>query len=234
MTKTAEQIQTDYYAATADRYDKMHVAEGDEHFVALQFIAPLLRTIRARSVLDVGCGTGRGTEYLRRESGIGVYGVDPTRPLLSKAAAKGCSVVCGSGLALPFGDNAFDAAIELGVLHHVKRPEVVVKEMMRVARKGVFLSDSNFLGQGPRPVRIAKLGLYFAGLWPLVKWAQTRGRGYHFSVGDGISYSYSVYSQHRLLNCWADRVISIPLRGKGRLRSPLLSADVVLLCALKV
>ena len=65
--------------------------------------------------------------------------------------------------------------------------------MMRVARKGVSLSDSNIFGQGRSPVRILKLTFYCMGLWKLLKLIQTRGRGYAISEGDGLAYSYSVY-----------------------------------------
>jgi ubiquinone/menaquinone biosynthesis C-methylase UbiE len=53
--------------------------------------------------------------------------------------------------------NSIDAAFECGVLHHVAEPSHVVGEMMRVARKAIFLSDSNRFGQGRLIARILKL-----------------------------------------------------------------------------
>ncbi len=52
-----------------------------------------------------------------------------------------------SGLALPFKDDGFDAVVESSVLRHVSDPKAVVSEMIRVARKAVFLVDSNIFGR---------------------------------------------------------------------------------------
>ena len=35
------------------------------------------------------------------------------------------------------------------------------------------------------------------GLWPLVDFIKTRGRGYTISEGDGLAYSYSVFNNYR-------------------------------------
>jgi ubiquinone/menaquinone biosynthesis C-methylase UbiE len=218
----------------------MHVTADDEHYVSLSYISAFLRRLGALTVLDVGCGTGRTSIYLRENNPeTTVYGVEPVRELLDAAVEKGVSkrfLVNGSGLALSFKNNSFDAVVECGVLHHVREPERVVAEMMRVARKGVFLSDSNIFGQGRPSSRLLKLALYKAGLWRLTKLLQTGGKGYTISRGDGLAYSYSVYFQHACLRDWSDRVISIPVRDAGRVPvswSPVCTADTVLLCGMR-
>jgi len=235
-----ELIQREYYAATATRYDAMHVAEDDEHGIALSYISPLLSAMGVRSVLDVGCGTGRALTFLKRKQPyLSLYGVELVPELLDQAISKGIArtaLVRGSGLDLPFAARSFDAVIECGVLHHVRDPSRVVTEMMRVARKGVFLSDHNIFGQGRAPVRVLKLAFYSMGLWKLLKLIQTRGRGYTISDGDGLAYSYSVYFQYRSLLQWANRLIAIPIAPARKFSSscwsPVLSSNSVLLCAL--
>src|ERR1700676_522913 len=136
----------------------MHLHENDDHFTALRYLSALLNTLQISSVLDVGCGTGRGLHYLQQEHpGLEVYGIEPVFSLLDVARKKRIDsgrIVSGSGTDLPFVDKSFDAVVEFGILHHVRRPERVVSEMLRVAKKAVFISDSNIFGQGSLASRI--------------------------------------------------------------------------------
>ena len=97
----------------------------------------------------------------------------------------------GDGYRLPFPDASFDIVTEFGVLHHVKRPEVIVGEMLRVARYGVFVSDTNNLGQGRALGRLVKSLFYWSGLWRLLCFIRTRGRGFMYEPNDGLWYYYS-------------------------------------------
>ncbi len=182
MRASPEQLQRDFYTATADAYDRDFVAEGDEHGVALRYISMLLSGSGCASILDVGAGTGRGVRhFLARHSGLEVRGVEPVQAMIDvaerdHAVPAGC-IVEGSGTALPFADGSFDAVCELGVLHHVPDPNRVVREMTRVARRAVFLSDENRFGRGRPIARAAKYALHRAGIWEKVWRLRTGGRG---------------------------------------------------------
>jgi hypothetical protein len=117
------------------------------------------------------------------------------------------------------------------VLHHVPDPRPVVAEMLRVARRAVFIADSNNFGQGPRPARLAKQLLHACGLWPLANLVKTRGRGYIVTEGDGVSYSYSVFSSLPQIRAACDEVHFLNLSNS----SPNLyrDAESVALLALK-
>jgi SAM-dependent methyltransferase len=239
-TRTPEQIQQDHYAETASSYDEQFVHEGDEHYVALDFISSLIDGNGYRSVLDVGSGTGRGVKQLAdRHQGVEVRGVEPVRALIEQAErANGVpegSIVEGSGESLPFADDSFDAVCELGVLHHVAKPEELVAEMTRVARRAIFLSDENRFGRGRRVARIARLALWQTGLWPLAYRLRHGGTPYHLNEGDGgVAYSYSVYDSLGQLNEWADRVFVVPTVSTPKSWGhPLLGASHALLCALR-
>jgi ubiquinone/menaquinone biosynthesis C-methylase UbiE len=234
------QLQRNYYAETATRYDEMHVSADDEHSVSLSYISAFLQRLGAHTFLDVGCGTGRALEYLKGANpNVTGYGLEPVTEVLRVAANKGIErkrLIRGSVLELPFPDGSFDVVLECGVLHHVKQPAVAVGEMMRVARRAVFLSDDNIFGHGTKIERILKLALYRINLWRFVKLLQTGGKGYAVSDGDGVSYSYSVYFQYNHVREWADRVIAVPVRNDGgspRWWSPVLASDTVLLCAFR-
>ena len=68
-----------------------------------------------------------------------VVGVDTDERYLAAARAscpENCTFVTGDAGALPFGYGEFDLAGCLRVLHHVRRPELVVAELARVTRPG--------------------------------------------------------------------------------------------------
>lgn len=227
--------QRDYYSETADQYEAVHVRAGDEHFIALEYIAGLCETVRAESVLDVGAGTGRAVEFLReRRPSLAVTGVEPVAALRDRAGERGVDLIAGSGDALPFADDSFDVVIATGVMHHLPDPSVVIAEMARVARRAVMISDANRFGQGRLPASVAKLGLVVSGLWRPYMAARTRGKGHLFSEGDGVFYSYSVYDSIPQMQEWADRVFVIPTMGPARRYSgALLSSKAGLLVAVR-
>jgi SAM-dependent methyltransferase len=239
-TRSAAELQADYYARTSHRYDEMHVAEGDEHYEALEHISSFVASLGLASLLDVGSGTGRALAYLRAQhSELRLVGVEPVQELAELASKQPgiteADLVAGSGERLPFEDGSFDAVAEFAVLHHVADPGRVVAEMIRVARRAVFLSDDNRFGHGPYLLRILKLGLYRAGLWGAADLLRNRGRPFRITEDDGLFYSYSVYDSYAQLAAWADRIILIPTRpptGRSWLH-PLLTTTHLLLCAIR-
>jgi ubiquinone/menaquinone biosynthesis C-methylase UbiE len=241
MSTSAEKLQRAYYERTASQYDALHTScEFDEHYAALQFMELLCDKYQMHSFLDVGAGTGRGITYLldRKKR---VYGIEPVKALIQQAEQRGVPkglMVNGTGYALPFEDGAFDAVFECGVLHHVAEPSRVVSEMVRVAKKAVFISDLNRFGYGSYPVRMLKLLLYKAKLWNAARFITTRGKMYSISEGDGLAYSYSVFDSYAQLAAWADTILMIPTLDEqdAGIRSwfhPLITSSHVLLCGIK-
>ena len=212
MTVSTDQIdrQRDYYAATAERYETLHVREHDEHDLALAWLAGLAAHYGARSVLDIGCGTGRAPLYLRRhQPDVRVLGVEPSAELRAVGHAAGIApdaLVDGDATRLAYADDSFDIVCEFGVLHHVERPRVVVAEMLRVARLGIFISDDNHFAAGSGPARLAKRALGSLGLWPAAYWLRSGGKGYRISDGDGLSYPYSVFDDLGFIEARCDLV----------------------------
>jgi ubiquinone/menaquinone biosynthesis C-methylase UbiE len=234
-----EQIQHDFYTATAHKYDDEYVHDGDEHFVAFDFISALIDGYGFRNVLDVGSGTGRGVKhFLKRHDNVEVRGVEPVRALIDEAERSGVPEGCiieGSGSALPFEDNSFDVVCESATLHHVADPDAILAEMIRVARRAVFLSDENRFGNGRPVARATKFALYHLGLWPAAFRLAHGGRDYLLTEGDGgVAYSYSVYDSLEPLNDWADRTFFVPLTPAPATRfHPLFATSNLLLCALR-
>jgi ubiquinone/menaquinone biosynthesis C-methylase UbiE len=195
------EIQRRYYRETANDYDRMHVCENDEHYFGLAFLVSALDYIQAKSVLDIGSGTGRALAYIKqRRLDVHLVGIEPVKELRDVGHANGLSngeLIDGDATHLQFHDQQFDLVCEFGMLHHVRKPKVVVAEMLRVARKAIFISDCNNFGQGSFLVRSFKQFLNSLGLWKVADFIKTKGRGYSLSEADGLAYSYSVYNNYK-------------------------------------
>lgn len=193
-----EEIQRQHYARTATSYDdKLGLGQSPEHELALYLLLGYIDSAKAESVLDVGAGTGRGIGFLmHNRPSLTLHGIEPVDELRSVAYSKGISkdlLTSGSGYHLPFPDSSIDIVTEFGVLHHVEKPELFVREMLRVARYGVFLSDTNNLGQGGFLGRLVKNCFYWLGAWKVLSFIRTQGRRSVFEPSDGLWYYYTVF-----------------------------------------
>jgi SAM-dependent methyltransferase len=98
--------------------------------------------------LDSGCGTGALAFALAPYVGE-VVAADTREDYLEAARAvapENVRFVEGDAMALPFGYATFDLAGCLRVLHHVRRPELAVSELVRVTRPGGRLLIVDQLG----------------------------------------------------------------------------------------
>jgi len=195
--------QLAYYAATAARYDEMHVGENDEHYFALAIMMSFFEFLDIRSILDVGAGTGRALIDIKQKyPSIRFVGVEPSSELRSQGQLKGLSpseLVDGDAQQLAYKDGEFDMVCEFGALHHIPSPRRAVSEMLRVAKKAIFISDTNNFGQGSLAARSIKQTINILGLWPVANFLKTGGKGYSVTEGDGVSYSYSVFDQYQII-----------------------------------
>jgi SAM-dependent methyltransferase len=195
MSTEEVQIQRERYARIAEEYEEVH--KDHEHVVAFALLDGMLSYLQAASILDVGAGTGRTLRALSsRRPELRLMGVEPVAELRAVGHRNGvppASLIDGNGYALPFQDREFDVVCEFGVLHHVREPERMVDEMLRVARLAIFVSDMNNFGGGRPSVRYVKRLLRSVGLWKAANYIKTGGKGYSITRGDGLFYSYSVF-----------------------------------------
>jgi SAM-dependent methyltransferase len=227
--------QQRYYAETARNYDEMHVRCDDAHYFALRFLLASLDHLHITSVLDVGAGTGRAVEFIKKlRPDVRMVGIEPVRELREVGFSRGLSreeLVEGDATAMPFDNSSFDLVCESGVLHHLRRPERAVSEMLRVAGKAIFISDSNNFGEGARLRRSIKQIINLCGLWPVADLIKTKGKGYTLSEGDGLAYSYSVFNNYNQI---ADQCSSVHiLNTKGGGINPYRAASHVALLGVK-
>ncbi len=95
-----------------------------------------------RTVLDLGCGTGRHTAYLLEE-GFQIYGCDSSETALELAmdALPTVNFETCNMTSLPYGNSFFDAVICNHVIQHGTIAEIkaAISEIDRILRKGGLL-----------------------------------------------------------------------------------------------
>ena len=88
----------------------------------------------ARTVLDVGAGTG---SYEPR--GRIVVACEPSSVMISQRPHDAAPAVRSVAEALPFATGAFDAVLAVLTVHHWKAPRIGLRELARVGRRVVVL-----------------------------------------------------------------------------------------------
>lgn len=230
-----KEIQRRYYAETAYQYNALHVHTDDTHYFALSILVGIIDFLGIRSILDIGSGTGRAVQFIKKMCpNVKVVGLEPVAELREVGYSQGLSpeeLIAGDAIHMAFANGEFDMVCEFGVLHHIKKPERAVAEMLRVAKRAIFISDSNNFGQGPVLIRTLKQIINFFGLWKLADLVKTKGKGYTISEGDGLAYSYSVYTNYAQIAQQCER-IHVLNTGKGGI-NPYRTADNVALLGVK-
>jgi ubiquinone/menaquinone biosynthesis C-methylase UbiE len=138
-----------YYDRRAPEYDDWYFGEGrfsdverpgfDEELGAL---AQALARLPAARVLDVACGTGFLTRYLRGD----VVGLDQSERMLAEARRRhaGATYVLGDALRLPFPDSSFDRVVSAHFYGHLRPRErrSFLREALRVAPRLVVVDSA--------------------------------------------------------------------------------------------
>jgi methionine biosynthesis protein MetW len=114
------------------------------------------------TVLDLACGDGQLLDELVREKRVRGSGVDIDNQAIEACVAKGLSVFHGDldeGLA-DFSDGSHDVVILSLSLQQLRRPRMIVREMVRVGRVAI-VSFPNFAHWSVRAQ------LFFQGRMPV-------------------------------------------------------------------
>jgi len=110
-----------------------------------QVAGEIVSNFKSGVILDLGTGPGYlPIEIVRRAPGINIIGVDLSRKLIQMAQANATRTglshqlrfEVGNSAALHFDTASFDMVISTGMLHSLKNPVAVLKEIYRVLKIG--------------------------------------------------------------------------------------------------
>lgn len=101
----------------------------------------ILEGIRARKLLDIGCGEGSITKILAETlQAEEMHGIDLNPEACRKANGNGIKSICLSvDQGLPYPEGYFDLILMLQTIEHLNKPDIVLKEIRRCLSSNGFL-----------------------------------------------------------------------------------------------
>jgi methionine biosynthesis protein MetW len=130
-TRTSNDNRTYDYSNRSD-------LDRDEYPIIIDFVKEGAR------VIDLGCGNGALLSRLVREKRVVGTGIELSPSGVAVCKERGLNVSQGSiDQILPFSDNEFDYAICNVTIQMVMYPEVLIREMKRIAKHQI-ISFPNF------------------------------------------------------------------------------------------
>jgi len=125
----------------AERYEDWYATAAGRRVSSAE--TELLRWLlepfpEARTLLDVGCGTGHFTAWLT-EHGLRCVGLDRAPAMLATLRRRhpGLPAILADAHLLPLRDRAVDLVVFVTTLEFVESPPQALAEAVRVARRGV-------------------------------------------------------------------------------------------------
>jgi len=221
VDRPERELQLAYYAEQGVR--QLDPAPGGQglHDLPLSMLMGFMRWQPVQSLLDVGAGTGRALSMIRDAfPTLELHGIEPS-PALRRASVEKwglapAQLIYGDASCLPFPDRSIDIVCSFGILHHLRYPRRALEEYCRVAKVAVMVSDANVFGQGSPGLRVVKRMIRGLGLWRTVNLVRSRGKGYFWSEGDGIFYSYSLFDDIDVLERRFAHVLSFNPNRQSR------------------
>jgi ubiquinone/menaquinone biosynthesis C-methylase UbiE len=133
----------DIFDAAAGRYEEWYTTPKGQRVDREEraLISWLLRQVPvADRIVEIGCGTGHFTEWLRSR-GTRAFGLERSPGMLSAMRRRwpNAPALLGDALHLPLRSRSVDAALFVTALEFLRNPRQAVAEAARVARSGLVL-----------------------------------------------------------------------------------------------
>jgi ubiquinone/menaquinone biosynthesis C-methylase UbiE len=147
MSKKHQATVQKQFSSTAEAFSKFAVRDSPDVIgEKVRFLKPQPEMV----FLDVACGPG--ALVLAMAPGLRyAYGMDLTGEMLRMARqfqgekqVPNAAFICGEGEKIPYADATFDLVSCQYAFHHIPKPELVLQEMLRVAKPDgrVFVDDT--------------------------------------------------------------------------------------------
>lgn len=133
---------------------KLFKKYGYDIVKARNFILSKAGFTKDASMLEIGTGRGHMAIALAKK-GFKLTSIDLDRKAQEAARLKLRNLKLDRSVALKIMDagrlryknNSFDYVISVNFIHHAKRPKKCIKEMIRVAKRGIVIADINKRGE---------------------------------------------------------------------------------------
>lgn len=129
------------------RYNESRKLPHDTIVLWLNSISAYVSTESIKTIVDLGCGTGRFLGALSNYFPGIVYGVDPSIKMLTKAketvTSTNVTFAQCSAEYLCFADNSVDLVFLSQVYHHFHNTETAISEIKRILRIDGFVCIRN-------------------------------------------------------------------------------------------
>jgi SAM-dependent methyltransferase len=142
----------EYYDRVATSYDEELRRRADYLAAIDEVVVRWVRSVGARSILDVGCGNGARLQHLLARTGGTGVGIDESPGMVAAARARGVDAhvidIAAAPGRVPLPPRGFDVVLALwNVLGHLDGPQRRLRalEHMRalLARGGLIIFDVN-------------------------------------------------------------------------------------------
>ncbi len=146
MGKWEEQVRLAYDKMATKYSSKRQRGIFYNELLEMPNTLSMMRKIRSKKVLDLGCGSGIYSEILKSRGAI-VSGIDISKKMIdiAKSQVDGIDFKVGSVYKLPYRSNYFDIVLAALVIHYFDDLEAAFREIRRVLKKGgyfVFSTDN--------------------------------------------------------------------------------------------
>lgn len=107
-----------------------------EHVVRYEFTRPY---IRGKTVVDLGCGSGYGSNLIKSSGARTVYGIDIDKDAITYAeknyALEGIHFIQNPAEKTGLPDNSVDVVITFETIEHVDNAETLITEIRRILKR---------------------------------------------------------------------------------------------------
>ena len=103
--------------------------------------------VKGKEVLDIACGEGFGSRYLKLKGAKRVIGGDISDKAIECARSfyseEGVEFILLDAQELPFSSSSFDVIVSLETIEHLRDPRRFLKECFRILRReGIFICST--------------------------------------------------------------------------------------------
>ncbi len=209
-----------FFAARVEGYDAHMLTNVEGAREAYARVAELLPG-GARTLLDLGCGTGLELDSIfRRFPTLSVTGIDLTDAMLgalrAKFPGKALTLVCGDYFDVDFGDARFDAALSFQTLHHFSRDEKVglYRRVWRALKPGGVYVEADYTAssQSEEDALIAKRA-------ELMKSSGVTGKYAHVDIPFTVENQLRILKEsgfvgERMDQKWGNTAVLVAMKGR--------------------